>query len=150
NGALPPNGLQSLELAKVVSPTGGQADPRVADIQVQMADGTSFDVNLAGVTTFAQLKAVIEQASRTTATGVIGPTRVSVSVDSGNARIKLRGATLANDKILRVVPLNGSLAAADLRLLPERGANSTLGGLALTSGDLAPQGGAITDDTLLS
>src|SRR5262249_35830314 len=62
NGALPADGIFSLELVKVMSPTGGKTDPNIADLQIQLKSG-SFNVNLANATTFGDVKAAIERAS---------------------------------------------------------------------------------------
>jgi hypothetical protein len=137
NASLPVNGLQSLELVKALEKTGGLTDSSIGDIRIDLRDGSSFQVNLASATTYLGLKTAIENASKI---GPADPVRVSVSVVSGAIKLTASGTTLA-----RVVSINGSLAARDLKLLADQ---ATTTGSTITGGVIST--GAIGDATLLS
>ncbi|MBK8118791.1 MAG: hypothetical protein IPK39_05875 [Sulfuritalea sp.] len=133
NASLPVDGLQSLELAKILQKTGGLTDAGIADIRIDLRDGTSIPVNLASVTTYLQLKTAIETATN----------KVTVSTAAG--KIVLTGAN--GGVLARVVALNNSLAARDLKLLADQ-ATIAANGSTITGGVISS--GAIGDATLLS
>ncbi len=101
-GALPANGLSSVAVTKVPTSIGN-----FPDFRVEYTDGTGFDVNLSGVTTFQGLQNAIRQASMAG-----GGNPLTVISDGMSLILQPQ-----NHMIRAITPLNGSMAAQDLHLL---------------------------------
>ncbi|MEW6156110.1 MAG: LEPR-XLL domain-containing protein, partial [Verrucomicrobiota bacterium] len=145
NGALPKDGLSSIEFVRQVANTGGQTNANIADLRIELRDGTAIDVTLANVVNLGQLKTAIQEASRP---GLLMAPRITVDLDG--EKLRLNAATAA-DAIARVLPLNGSLAALDLHLLAGE-ATIAADGMTLTGGNLNPASaaGVLNDAFVLS